>query len=259
MPTALIVEDEPHANEMLRLLIQTRGFQTGAVFSGGEALESVRTTLPDVLFLDLMLPDLDGFEICRALGRDRRTTLIPVVIVTARMTKDCEMEAYQVGAARFIRKPYTPETIFDALVYALRWKEEATSCPKAGMFTLDALDPMASLREIGLLHRLLVAWTQLDEPEIFAIGDALRGLRSSALASIERARANQVIGVQYAIEPDGIELSVEDPGEWLEQFTREPAYESLAINGPFDSVSTRPSEGLLTMIKRRGTGDWVPA
>ena len=67
MPTALIVEDEPEANKLLSMLVQLHGYATESAFTGSEALEKVRNHVPDVVFLDLMLPDLDGYEVCRAL------------------------------------------------------------------------------------------------------------------------------------------------------------------------------------------------
>ena len=75
MPTALIVEDEPEANKLLAMLLQLRGYRTESAFSGAEALEKIRDHAPDVVFLDLMLPDMDGYEVCRSLkiarGRQR--------------------------------------------------------------------------------------------------------------------------------------------------------------------------------------------
>ncbi len=67
MPKALIVEDEPEANELLAMLVQLRGYQTDSAFTGGEALIKAEQARPDIVFLDLMLPDLNGYDVCRAL------------------------------------------------------------------------------------------------------------------------------------------------------------------------------------------------
>ena len=67
MPTALIVEDEPEANKLLSMLVQLRGYRTDSAFTGGEALEKVDREPPDIVFLDLMLPDINGYEVCQAL------------------------------------------------------------------------------------------------------------------------------------------------------------------------------------------------
>ena len=68
MPTsALIVEDEPEANKLLAMLVQLRGYQTESALDGAQALDHLRSRTPDVIFLDLMLPDVDGYDICRVI------------------------------------------------------------------------------------------------------------------------------------------------------------------------------------------------
>ena len=88
MPTALIVEDEPEANQLLSMLVQLRGYRTESAFTGGEALEKVEHGPPDIVFLDLMLPDINGYEVCRRLKTRKATSLIPVVMVTARVAAE---------------------------------------------------------------------------------------------------------------------------------------------------------------------------
>ncbi len=67
MPTALIVEDEPEANKLLAMLVQLRGYQTESALDGAEAMDHLKKHVPDVIFLDLMLPDVDGYDVCRSL------------------------------------------------------------------------------------------------------------------------------------------------------------------------------------------------
>ena len=77
MPTALIVEDEPEANHLLAMLVQLRGYRTDSAYTGGEALEKVRSQPPDIVFLDLMLPDINGYEVCKSIKARRTTSLHP--------------------------------------------------------------------------------------------------------------------------------------------------------------------------------------
>src|SRR5205807_2528884 len=114
MPTALIVEDEPEANKLLSMLVRLRGYRTESAFTGGEALEKVDQARPDIVLLDLMLPDINGYEVCRALKARRQTHPIPVVMVTARVAAENRVESYRVGANDFVPKPYTPDQIFTA-------------------------------------------------------------------------------------------------------------------------------------------------
>src|SRR5262245_13126556 len=111
MPTALIVEDEPEANKLLAMLVKLRGFQTVSAFTGNEAIEKAGECDPDVVFLDLMLPDINGYEVCRVLKSRQPTSAIPVVIVTARVAADNRLESFSNGADDYIPKPYTPDQI----------------------------------------------------------------------------------------------------------------------------------------------------
>ncbi len=88
MPTALIVEDEPEANKLLSMLVRLRGYSTLSAFTGKEALEMIERGGPDVVFLDLMLPDINGFDVCRAIKSRPGTQAVPVVMVTARLAEE---------------------------------------------------------------------------------------------------------------------------------------------------------------------------
>lgn len=115
MPTALIVEDEPEANRLLARIVQLKGYRTQSAFNGSEALIAVESEAFDVVFLDLMLPDANGYDICRAIKGRPESSHTPVVIVTARLADENRAMSQQVGADGFIPKPYTPGQIFDAL------------------------------------------------------------------------------------------------------------------------------------------------
>ena len=118
MPTALIVEDEPEANRLLARIVQLRGYRTRSAFNGVEAITAIEDEAFDVVFLDLMLPDANGYEICRRIKDRPETRSTPVVIVTARLADENRAQSAQVGADGFIPKPYTPGQIFEALASA---------------------------------------------------------------------------------------------------------------------------------------------
>lgn len=118
MPIALIVEDEPEANRLLAMIVQLRGYKTLSAFTGGEALSAIENESPDVVFLDLMLPDTNGFEVCRKIKSRQGAHAIPVVMVTARLAEENLAKSELVGADGYIPKPYTPNQIFDALTSA---------------------------------------------------------------------------------------------------------------------------------------------
>ena len=144
MPTALIVEDEPEANKLLGMLLRLRGYQTESAFNGRQALELVEKSPPDIIFLDLMLPDLNGYEVCKILKSSKGTSLIPLVIVTARIAAENRIESFCLGADDYIAKPYTPDQIFQALEQAVRWLDQSRAGADPGA---DRLRPRRRRRD----------------------------------------------------------------------------------------------------------------
>ncbi|CAN5711411.1 hypothetical protein BH23PLA1_BH23PLA1_17380 [soil metagenome] len=251
MPTALIVEDEPDANKLLSMLVQLRGYRTESAVTGGEALDLVDRARPDVVFLDLMLPDIDGFEICRTIKSRRETTLIPVVMVTARLASDNEVRSYGVGANDFVPKPYTPDQIFEALLAAEAWSLDVGRQPERGEIIIDSRDEIEPLREFSRLRSLLRAWTPFDEESIGQIGLALRELWASSTAWGRRHHSGPVATIGFRIEPDRLLLSVRDEAGWFveEKLPGEEGLRRWVLDGPFDKISTEGSGRQVVLVR----------
>ena len=115
----LIVEDEPDQNEMLAQLVKRRGFSVVQTYLGKEGVNRARESPPDLLLLDLMLPDIDGFEVCESLRRSRDTNLIPIVMATQLTDAARRLQGFRVGANAYVVKPYSREQIYDAIDIAL--------------------------------------------------------------------------------------------------------------------------------------------
>ena len=175
MPTALIVEDEPEANKLLAMLLQLRGYKTISAFLGEEALEKIREHSPDVVFLDLMLPDMNGYDVCRCLKSSGADSLIPVVIVTARLTAENRIESFEVGADDYVPKPYTPDQIFEALEQSRSWRDQLDALRVDGEVPLDSRDDGETLRCLARLRRLLQARSGLSCEEVDRISSSHQG------------------------------------------------------------------------------------
>ena len=115
MPTALIVDDEVKANDLLARILKLRGYSTRSEFTGETAIEAVESQPFDVVFLDLMLPDIDGYEVCRRIKERPESRGTPVVMVSAALADENRERGIEAGADGYIPKPYTPNQIFDAL------------------------------------------------------------------------------------------------------------------------------------------------
>ncbi|MDR3634172.1 MAG: response regulator [Isosphaeraceae bacterium] len=252
MPTALIVEDEPEANKLLALLVQLRGYSAVSAFTGNEALEKIQDRLPDIVFLDLMLPDINGYEVCRRLKSRKHTSLIPVVMVTARVAAENREESFCVGADDYIPKPYTPDQIFQAMEDADTWRKEIErdSCGREGVITFGS-ESDESLRQLAHLRNLLVARTTLDVAAVCVLGDALQELRTSA-DRWSRQRGEEVYAVLgYQILADRLTFTLKDDSGWLAQTRNSPgeAWPAAFAVAGFDAIQYRRDECLLTFSR----------
>ncbi|MCK4359202.1 MAG: response regulator, partial [Candidatus Cloacimonetes bacterium] len=101
----LVVDDEESSRELLRIILEQDGFTVFEAENGYQALEKVNDTPPDVIILDVMMPELDGFEVCRRLKDDQKTAPIPILLVTALRERDDRIMGIEAGANDFLSKP----------------------------------------------------------------------------------------------------------------------------------------------------------
>ena len=107
----LIVEDERDIAELLRYNLQEAGFETDYVRNGADALQWAVEKTPDLILLDLMLPEVDGTIVCRLLKNDPRTKSIPIVMVTAKDEEKDRVAGLELGADDYITKPFSPREV----------------------------------------------------------------------------------------------------------------------------------------------------
>ncbi len=122
--SVLIVEDEPEIADLIRYHAERNGFDARIARSGSEALEAVKQRAPDVVSLDIMLPDLDGLEVCRRLKRDPETATLPIVIVSAKGEEAEVVAGLELGADDYVTKPFSPRVLMARLKAVLRRRED---------------------------------------------------------------------------------------------------------------------------------------
>ena len=125
----LIVEDEPDISELIRFHCERDGHDARAVHSGKVALELLRRDPPDLVVLDLMLPDLGGLEICRRMKQWPETRDVPVVMVTAKGEEADVVSGLEMGADDYIVKPFSPRVLMARLRAVLRRAQEQQASP----------------------------------------------------------------------------------------------------------------------------------
>ncbi len=109
--TILVVDDESDVIDLLRFNLQKSGFDVIEATHGVEALEKARKHRPDVIILDLMLPEIDGIEVCRKLKSEDHTSAIPILMLTAKGTVADRIEGLETGADDYVVKPFSPREI----------------------------------------------------------------------------------------------------------------------------------------------------
>ena len=111
----LVVEDSPAELANIKGIISEAGFPVIGATNGKEAVALAKSEKPDLIFLDVIMPEMDGFAACRELNNDSATKNIPVIFVTSKGQKADRMWAEMQGAKAYITKPYQPEEIIDQL------------------------------------------------------------------------------------------------------------------------------------------------
>ena len=122
MGTALIVEDHPDQAQMVAGLLRFRNFDPIVAGTGEAGLKLARERTPDVVILDLMLPDISGFDVCRQLRSDRATMLTPIVMLTALGDATNRVQGFRVGANAYVTKPYGMQELIEAINAARAWR-----------------------------------------------------------------------------------------------------------------------------------------
>src|SRR5213080_2289697 len=111
MPKILVVDDEPDAVELIDFNLKAASFEVVTAADGNAALKKARSSLPDLIVLDLMLPEVDGLEVCKMLRRDPATAAIPIVMVTAKAAEIDRVVGLELGADDYLTKPFSPREL----------------------------------------------------------------------------------------------------------------------------------------------------
>jgi phosphate regulon transcriptional regulator PhoB len=223
----LVVEDEPDIRDLIVLHLARDGFRCRTAASGAEALRQVKAQAPDLVVLDLMLPEMDGLEVCRRLRGDPATAGVPIIMLTARADEVDRVVGLEMGADDYVAKPFSPKELVARVRAVLRRSQRVATEPvlRAGGLTLDAarhevvaagqavdLTP----KEFDLLQALMEAagrvlsrerllervwgYARSDEIESRTVDVHVRRLR--AKLGDEGRRVATVTGVGYRFEAD---------------------------------------------------------
>ena len=110
-PRILVVDDEPDIIELVEFNLKQAGYVVTTAADGAEALKKIRAQKPDLIVLDVMLPEMDGFEICKALRLDEATAKLPIIMLTAKAAEIDRVLGLELGADDYLTKPFSPREL----------------------------------------------------------------------------------------------------------------------------------------------------
>lgn len=153
----LIVEDDPDIANMLRIYFGGQGYEVETAMRGAEALDKARLVMPNLIVLDIMLPDVDGYEVCRALRTNTSTSQIPVIFLTQKDERSDKLQGLELGADDYITKPFDIDELKLRVQNAIdRSKRESLTDPQSGL-------PAGRLIEDQLRQRIRErGWALMD-------------------------------------------------------------------------------------------------
>jgi len=127
----VVIEDEEDIRELIRYNLDKAGYRVLAAHSGEDGLELVVNSMPDLIVLDLMLPGIDGLEVCRQLKKEPKTKDIPIVMVTARGEEPDVVSGLELGAEDYVSKPFSPKVLAARVRTVLRRSQAGEADPQA--------------------------------------------------------------------------------------------------------------------------------
>ncbi|MBD0734792.1 response regulator transcription factor [Streptomyces sp. CBMA29] len=203
----LVAEDDPKQAEVIRRYLEREGHTARLVHDGRAALDEVRRHPPDLLVLDVMMPVVDGLDVCRIL---RRESDVPVLMLTARSTEDDLLLGLDLGADDYLTKPYSPRELMARIRTLLRRTRAATAAAEDPVLRIGALalDPVRRTVEIDGRRvactpgEFDVLATMAAEPErVFTRRQLLVSTRGDNRYITERTIDVHVLNLRKKIEP----------------------------------------------------------
>jgi len=204
MATILVVDDEPKITQLVRDYLERAGFAVITAHDGREALMRARTEHPDLVVLDLGLPQLDGLDVTRQLRRDAD---IPIIMLTARDDETDKLVGLELGADDYVTKPFSPRELVARVRAVLRRRDRAgeDDVLRVGELLLDIprmrLEVSGRVVDLTATEFALLAAMARQPGRVFARAQLLDAIHGVAFESYERAIDAHVKNLRRKIEP----------------------------------------------------------
>jgi DNA-binding response OmpR family regulator len=241
MGTALIVEDHPDQAEMVARLLRLRDFEPIVAPTGEAGLRLARERRPDVIVLDLMLPDINGFDLCRRLRSDRETMLTPVVMLTALGDSENRLQGFRVGANAYVTKPYAIDELLRAIAAAREWRKSIEEGDLQGEIHVELDSEITLLQDLNDFLMHLCRATPFSEEQVLQLRQAVLEMAQNAIEWGNEHQTDRLVNITYRVFEDRVEIVVRDQGSG---FDRENLPHAAAADDPFSHLDVRDKLGL---------------
>lgn len=207
----LIVEDEEDIQELLKFNLTKEGYQTAVASTGEEGIRQATQNPPDLVLLDLMLPKVDGLEVCKRLRAHPRTAHIPIVMLTAKSEESDVVTGLEVGADDYITKPFSPRVVIARIRNILRRREKTEESDEEPIKTKSIfLHPgrhelLVKNKPVELTFtEFRVLYLLASRPGwVFSRQQIVDGVRGEDYAVTERAVDVQIVGLRKKLGTSG--------------------------------------------------------
>ncbi len=241
MTTALIVEDHPEQAGLVARILRMREFEPIVAEDGQTGLRLARKHQPDVLLLDLMLPDINGFDVCRQLRTDRETMLIPVVMLTALNDMQHRVHGFRVGANAYLTKPYGVGDLFEAISAARAWRTSMEHRLLQGEVSVELNSEITLLKDLNDFLMHVCQTTPLTNEQIMQIRQAVMEMAHNAIEWGNQHQSDRLVKIIYRVHEDHLEIVVRDQGTG---FDRSNLPHAAIADDPFTHLDVREKLGL---------------
>jgi CheY-like chemotaxis protein/anti-sigma regulatory factor (Ser/Thr protein kinase) len=209
---ALIVDDELELGQLLAEHLRRWGFEPTIHTEGKGAVDWARHEKPDVILLDLMLPDIDGYSICETLKLEPDTNRIPIIMITALSGHDDLVRGLQVGADCYLTKPFNAEQLHKAINDAFVWQDDLQKHGTEGAVRFHLQSDTQYLEELNHLLSSLFLFSRLEPTQVRQLTTAVRELGTNAIEWGHQKQSDRIVTVDYRIDPEKITIDIKDTG-----------------------------------------------
>ena len=241
MGTALIVEDHPEQADLVARILRLRDTSRSSPRTARSGCRLARERIPDVMLLDLMLPDINGFDVCRRLRTDPATRLIPVVMLTALNDVQHRVHGFRVGANAYVTKPYGVDDLFEAISAARAWRDSMDRHAVQGEIHVELNSEITLLKDLNDFLMLVCQSTPLQHEQVMQLRQAVMEMAHNAIEWGNLHQSDRLVNITYRVYDDRLEISIRDQGSG---FDRSQLPHAAVPDDPFTHLDVREKLGL---------------